>query len=187
MKIGKPQESGTAFRFRKSFQPLSAQRSGEIGWLSPILASEGVKPGECSELSEQVNDLNQPGAVNGLPRVLNSEKLICPQQISRRQVERVHRAHTGTGGFAAGPFENEPDIVKHNCPAEVLLIEAILQIPLIEQRLRATLMPDERTTQENSIRIFQYRQSLLSRAGLTVVACDQYAGIGKRPNNSARA
>jgi hypothetical protein len=44
---------------------------------------------------------------------------------------------------------------------EALAIEAILQMSLIEQRLRATLMPNEGTTQENPVWIFQDRQRAL--------------------------
>lgn len=87
-------------------------------------------------------------------------------------MERIHRADAGVRCLAAGPIQDQPYVVKHHRALKVLLVEPILQMPLVKKGLRADFMSNVRAAQKDPMRIFQNVQREAPKILLAIVSCD---------------
>jgi hypothetical protein len=87
-------------------------------------------------LTEQVDDLDQRGAVDRFVRLLSRDELVRARKVGGCQVEGVHRRKTRFGCFRLRRSLDLVDIAVPYCVREVSAVERPFQ-PLLKEALPA--------------------------------------------------
>ena len=106
-------------------------------------------------LIEQVSDFDELRAVNRLSGRLGGDEFVGFEEMGGGDVQGIHRADTAAPSLVPGALQDQPYVIEHCGALEVFDVETIFLAPMVEERLRANLVADKRTAQEDTVRLIQ--------------------------------